>query len=86
MFKIAIIEDNINDYSRYWEEMKAKSPYDDSFTKIVKPSSIRHKILRGIYRYLPLSIFITIHKKRRNQLLTKREKISGIRGKNNETA
>lgn len=79
-------EDNINDYSRYWEEMKAKSPYDDSFTKIVKPSSIRHKILRGIYRYLPLSIFITIHKKRRNKLLTKREKISGIRGKNNETA
>lgn len=71
-------EDNINYYSRYWDEIKNISPYSDSFNKVSRHNSLRHKILRNIYKYLPLSIFIRIYKYRRTQLLINRENLLKI--------
>lgn len=77
-------EDNINSYSKYWDEMKAISPYAETFNKINRHNSIRHKILRIIYKYISLNVFCIIHKYRRNSLLIEREKKAIAAGGRNE--
>ena len=64
---------NKGKYDKIWNEYMMKSPFADNYPYIDKKVSLKHKIFIILYKILPKSIFVNLFKKRRNNILLKRE-------------